>query len=149
MRLLGIFFNRVSAGFSAEDEPELTLHEARALGVLSRIGATKLSQFACALGLHVSTASRTIDRLVKKGLVTRTSADGDRRCVVIALSERAEARERCLLKHRAARARDMLDHLDEADRSRLLATLEQLVPACAALSNPAEALDKEAPYDSI
>lgn len=129
VRLLGIVFSFTTVGFAAEDELELTLHEARALAALSRLGKTRMGQFACTLGLHVSTATRTVDRLIKKGLVTRSNPDEDRRCVVVALSDRGAARERCLLRHRTARANEMLLNLAADEREQLLSALGRLMPS--------------------
>jgi len=128
VQALGLVIVHTMVVSGADDELELTLHEARALGSLARLGTTKMGAFACSIGLHVSTATRTVDRLVKKGLATRTSADDDRRCVLVSLSERGAAREACLLRHRTERARALLANLSPDERVVLLAGLQKLAP---------------------
>lgn len=57
----------------------VTLPQYRTLVVLSDGGARRLADLADALGVSPSTATRMCDRLVRKGLITRTRDDLDRR----------------------------------------------------------------------
>jgi DNA-binding MarR family transcriptional regulator len=57
----------------------VTLPQYRTLVVLSDGGARRLADLADALGVSPSTATRMCDRLVRKGLITRTRDELDRR----------------------------------------------------------------------
>lgn len=65
----------------------LTLAEANALYVIGPHEAKTMKQIAEALGVAVSTPTRTIDRLVAKKLVKRTVASEDRRKLLIELTD--------------------------------------------------------------
>jgi DNA-binding MarR family transcriptional regulator len=62
---------------------KLTLAEANALYVIGTQEPKTMKQIAEALGVAVSTPTRTIDRLVEKGLVNRTVGTKDRRQLLI------------------------------------------------------------------
>lgn len=62
---------------------KLTLAEANALYVIGPTEPKTMKQIAEALGVAVSTPTRTIDRLVEKGLVNRTVDIKDRRQLLI------------------------------------------------------------------
>lgn len=64
----------------------LTLAEANALYVIGPQEPKTMKQIAEALGVAVSTPTRTIDRLVEKGLVNRTVGVKDRRKLLIELT---------------------------------------------------------------
>ena len=57
----------------------VTLPQYRTLVVLSDSGPRRLADLADALGVSPSTATRMCDRLVRKGLITRTRDELDRR----------------------------------------------------------------------
>lgn len=65
---------------------KLTLAEANALYVIGPQEPKTMKQIAEALNVAVSTPTRTIDRLVEKGLVNRTVGTKDRRQLLIELT---------------------------------------------------------------
>jgi DNA-binding MarR family transcriptional regulator len=65
----------------------VTLTQCHALVEIGRRGSMNLNELAEVLGVDKSTMSRTINRLVDGGLATRALGDGDRRYVVIRLTE--------------------------------------------------------------
>lgn len=65
---------------------KLTLAEANALYVIGPQEPKTMKQIAKALGVAVSTPTRTIDRLVEKGLVSRAVGKTDRRKLLIELT---------------------------------------------------------------
>lgn len=64
----------------------VTLAQCHALLELEAFGVASLSELAGELGLDKSTLSRTIDSLVKEGLVERATSSSDRRAVRISLT---------------------------------------------------------------
>ena len=66
---------------------ELTFAQARALIILAAKKALTVSQLAKLMDVGNPTASILVQKLVERGLVTRTEDDTDRRQTVVALSE--------------------------------------------------------------
>jgi DNA-binding MarR family transcriptional regulator len=69
---------------------DVTLPQYRALVILSTRGPQRITDLATHLGVTGSTASRMIDRLVRKHLVQRRRAKDDRRSLRVALTESGE-----------------------------------------------------------
>jgi DNA-binding MarR family transcriptional regulator len=72
-----------SLGPAAE---ETTIAQYRALVVLASRGPRRIVDLAEALDVAPSTAGRMCDRLVRKGLVRRHRARGDRRAVLVSVT---------------------------------------------------------------
>ena len=72
-----------SLGAAAE---ETTIAQYRALVVLASRGPRRMVDLAEALDVAPSTAGRMCDRLVRKGLVRRHRARGDRRAVLVSVT---------------------------------------------------------------
>jgi DNA-binding MarR family transcriptional regulator len=66
---------------------ELTFAQARALIILAAKKALTISQLAKLMDVGNPTASILVQKLVERGLVTRTEDDADRRNTVVRLSE--------------------------------------------------------------
>ena len=78
------------------------------------------------LVLSLPATSRAVDGLLKKGLVTRTEAEHDRRIKQIALTPAGREITRRLFELRIAGIREFVASLDPADRKRLATTLEPI-----------------------
>lgn len=90
-----------SLGAAAE---ETTIAQYRALVVLTSRGPQRMVDLAEALDVAPSTAGRMCDRLVRKGLVRRHRARGDRRAVLVSITaagrhvvDEATSRRRALI----------------------------------------------------
>ncbi|MHB8440400.1 MAG: MarR family winged helix-turn-helix transcriptional regulator, partial [Acidimicrobiales bacterium] len=66
---------------------DITLAQYRTLVVLIDAGPSRLADLAATLGVSPSTATRMCDRLVRKGLVSRTRDELDRREVNLAVTD--------------------------------------------------------------
>ena len=77
----------IAARSLAEVGEEVTLTQYRSLVVLASRGPQGVGSLADALGVTQPTASRLVDRMVKKGLVRRRTDRTDRRQVRVGLSE--------------------------------------------------------------
>ena len=77
----------IAACSLADAGDEVTLTQYRSLVVLASRGPQSMAALAEAVAVTPATASRTCDRLVKKGLVRRRSDRHDRRAVRLALTE--------------------------------------------------------------
>jgi DNA-binding MarR family transcriptional regulator len=93
---------------------DLTLSQYRLLAMIAD-GAERASEIAGRLALTKPTVSATIDTLVERGLVTRTTADDDRRALRLQIT--AEGRAVVGAAERAMRERldDLLTRVDDPD----------------------------------
>ena len=65
----------------------LSISQCHALVEIGRAEALTLKELASIIMLDASTTSRTVDSLVKKGLVNRTPSESDRRSINITLTD--------------------------------------------------------------
>ena len=85
--------------------------------------------------LSPSGISRSVDRLVKAGLVERTTNPSDRRSQLVGLTAEGLARLRAAqVTHHAVVRELLLDRLDERDLKRLTALWEKAMPG--SISSP-------------
>jgi DNA-binding MarR family transcriptional regulator len=72
-------------------ELELPPAEINAMAILGDGGVRAVSQLASAAGVRASTMTSVLDRLQKRGYVARSTSAGDRRVVLVSLTEPGEA----------------------------------------------------------
>ena len=68
-------------------ELDLTLPQAQVLRVLRR-GPMPTGQLAAEMRISAPAITQLTDRLIRKGLIERRAAADDRRCVIVALSDK-------------------------------------------------------------
>ena len=66
---------------------QLTFSQVKLLKLVALTDAYNISQVAAFLGVSNAAASKAVDRLVRRGLLTRAEAEGDRRAVELSLTE--------------------------------------------------------------
>jgi DNA-binding MarR family transcriptional regulator len=125
---IDILSERLMPERRAEDhgEPECSVTELRALAVLGRQRPIMMSELAEAMKITVSTATRTIDKLVAKGFVERKRVKKDRRVVRVDFSARGEEINKYVTGTRLAQARSILETLSPAHRGVFLQRLQKL-----------------------
>ncbi len=119
----------VSARALGRTAPSLTLPQLRALVVLDGRGPVKLAALADALGVNPSTALRMVDRLEAAGSVTRQANPGNRREVVLSLTDRGRGLVAQVLADRHAEIATILSRLLAARRAGLVEALRALTDA--------------------
>lgn len=83
---------RLATAFAREiAQYGVTLQEWRVVAALGADGAQRLSDLAGRTSIDISTLSRLVGRMVRRGLVTRGRAADDRREVVVALAPKGRA----------------------------------------------------------
>jgi DNA-binding MarR family transcriptional regulator len=92
---------------------EVTLTQYRSLVVIASRGPQGVASLAEAVAVTSPTASRLVDRLVRKGLVRRRGDPHDRRQVRVALTETGQA---------------LVDHVSERRRHEIAALLASIPP---------------------
>jgi DNA-binding MarR family transcriptional regulator len=125
---LDALFRRLVLPRLTADEPgfECSREEMRALILLGSSGRTIMSDFAGELGVPLSTATHTIDRLVGKGLVVRVRSEQDRRVVLVEMSEIGNAFQTALRARHHSMARSWLTPLSPAERETFLGLMAKI-----------------------
>lgn len=116
-------------------ELDLSMAQLKLLFFTFYRGPATVGQIAGALGVTLPSASATIDRLVRSGLLERRSDPSDRRVVINQVTAEGSALVERLREERRARLRQGLDRLSS----------EELHLVAEAMTTLARALDVPAP----
>lgn len=108
---------------------EVDLMQLRVLVLIATRGAASLKAVVETTGAHPSRASRTCDRLVSKGLVSRTSDPADRRSLRLTLTPAGERIVRRVRRARRAAIAPALSAMSPHARADLLRALEDFAAA--------------------
>lgn len=109
-------------------ELDLTFPQAQALRILRR-GAVPTGQLAGELRISAPAISQLTDRLIRKGLISRTADAGDRRCVIVALSEHGRQLVDQFRRRRREIFASALVHLSKAEHAQIMDSLVKVVAA--------------------
>jgi DNA-binding MarR family transcriptional regulator len=99
--------------------------ELRSLMWLYQNGRVVMSDFADGIDVPLSTATRIVNRLVKKGLAVRYRSELDRRTVEIDLSDTAYEHGQRFRDKRQTALQSILAPLDAAEGETVIALLEK------------------------
>ncbi len=110
-----------------DGEDALDLGQAEALDILAGCGPTRMTAVADALRVDASTATRTVDRLVERGLVLRQRSHEDARVLQVALTGAGHRVHQELLRRRRATMEAILRRFSDRERTLLADLLERLV----------------------
>lgn len=113
---------------TASDE-EVTLPQYRTLVTLTYGGGRRLADLASSLGVSPSTATRMCDRLVRKGLITRTRDEIDRREVNLEVTAAGRQIVEGVIERRRSDVRELLKLIPRATRNQLVVSLNVLAAA--------------------
>jgi len=116
----------IAARSLADAGEEVTLTQYRALVVLGSRGPQGVAVLAEALAVTPPTASRLVERLVRKGLVRRRSDRRDRRQVRIGLTEAGRRLVDTVTARRREEIARLLEALDPSERQTVAAALHRL-----------------------
>ncbi len=105
---------------------DLSPSQSRALGVLVRHGAMRLSELSDHLHIAARSTTEVIDALQAKGLVERSSDPSDRRATLAALTEQGGQVGMAIRSARVAEAERFFGALSETDRNQLRRILRKL-----------------------
>jgi MarR family transcriptional regulator, 2-MHQ and catechol-resistance regulon repressor len=116
----------------------LSVAQCYSLEAIGTQGQLTLNELADSVYITPSTASRTIEELVRKDLVERRQAPGDRRAVSLSLTPQGQALFGALRQHPIERQLGILEQIDPGSRRDVLMALQKLSqavkdPACCAV----------------
>jgi DNA-binding MarR family transcriptional regulator len=108
---------------------EVTLTQYRSLVVLASRGPQGVASLAEAVAVTPPTASRLVDRLVRKGLVRRRTDRHDRRQVRLGLTEAGRRLVDVVTERRRVEIAQLLTSIDPEVQRSMAAGLQQLAQA--------------------
>jgi DNA-binding MarR family transcriptional regulator len=112
---------------AVDDTMDLTYNQYKALLSLSDTGPCTLNTLSRELEVATSSASQMVDRLVAMGLVQRSTADGDRRSIVLTTSTRGEELLETVKEEILLRYQELFRHLGAAEQANLAGAIHTLV----------------------
>jgi DNA-binding MarR family transcriptional regulator len=119
----------IAARSLAEAQDEVTLPQYRALVVLQARGPQSLQELAEQLGVVPSTATRMCDRLVRKGLIRRDPAAGDRREVELAVTRPGADLVNLVTRRRRAEISRIVGRMSADGRAEVVHALQEFARA--------------------
>ena len=105
---------------------DVTFHEIHTIEIIGNIGESTMQELAAAANVRQSTMTVMVDKLLKKGFVTRLRDDNDRRVVKVKLTRQGEA---AFAEHKKVHrniTQFWLDILDEKERNDLMRMMEKI-----------------------
>jgi len=113
-----------SAMYCEYDQEEITPSLMHCLHYLYLHGPDSVRDIAAGLEISLSAASQLVDRLVKKGLVTRKENEDDRRLTSVELASAGSVLVEQMRERRSKWFESIIDQMPEAKRCALLDGLE-------------------------
>ncbi|MFH0769176.1 MAG: MarR family transcriptional regulator [Chloroflexota bacterium] len=107
----------------------VTIAQLRSLFFITHQGSTSLSKLAAALEVTPTNVTGIVDRLVKKGLVTRTESDQDRRVLLLRATKEGEKLVARLRERRIGYMSEALAHMSMEELATLAHGFTSLVMA--------------------
>jgi DNA-binding MarR family transcriptional regulator len=109
-------------------EQDLTMPQAQALKVLRR-GPLCTGELASVLRISAPAVTQLTNRLTRKQLIERRMADGDRRSVIVTLTDRGRRAVDTFRERRNTIFNGALSYLGDEDRQQVLWALSKIVKA--------------------
>jgi len=126
----------VAARSLADCDEDVTLPQYRLLVVLSTRGPQPATELATALGVSPPTVTRMCDRLVRKGLVSRSPGAHDRRQVLLGLTAAGNRLIETVGAHRRELIVDLLEKVPKDRHPRLIEAFRLFAAAAGELAEP-------------
>ena len=116
----------IAARSLAAHADDVTLPQLRALVLVRGKGPMRLSDLATELDVDTSTATRLVDRLVRKGLLNRKVEETDRRALRLTLTPAGRGLLRRMTEYRKREIRRVLARLTDEERDSVRAGMQAL-----------------------
>ena len=105
----------------------LSIGQLKSLFFISNRGTTSLSKLAAALGVTPTNTTGIVDRLLKRGLITRTDSPDDRRVLLLRTTLRGEELIAQLRQKRKERMAELFNRLTDEEATQVRDALKTLV----------------------
>ena len=127
------------------ESPDISLAQARMLFFIISHGPTRMGRLAQLLDVTMPTVTGTVDRMVQRGLVERQADPGDRRVVLVAMTEQGRVELEQLVGVRSKVMRQMLARMTRAEMEQLREVWVVMERATQELVDEIEAEETERP----
>ncbi|MDP6509226.1 MAG: MarR family transcriptional regulator [Chloroflexota bacterium] len=127
------------------ESPDISLAQARMLFFIISHGPTRMGRLAQLLDVTMPTVTGTVDRMVQRGLVERQADPGDRRVVLVAMTEQGRVELEQLVGVRSKVMRQMLARMTRAEMEQLREAWVVMERATQELVDEIEAEETERP----
>jgi DNA-binding MarR family transcriptional regulator len=107
-------------------DQEMTVTQKKVLFFLAEQGTQKMSTIARQLGVAMSAATATVDKMVRSELVVREFDPSDRRVIRIALSDKGRQALEAALQAQARCFEEILERLEPHKRTELLQSFTRI-----------------------
>ena len=105
----------------------LSIGQLKSLFFISNRGATSLSKLAAALSVTPTNTTGIVDRLLKRGLITRTESPDDRRVLLLRTTPLGDELIAELRQKRKERMAELFNRLSEEEAKYMAEALEIMV----------------------
>jgi DNA-binding MarR family transcriptional regulator len=126
MTILHIMRNLRHSGMAVLSEVELSYPQILVLYALLEKGTSTISELSAHLKISQGVMSRTVDRLVEKGMVDRERDTGDRRYVKVALSSEGADFATRMIAYHVDKFGDEFERISAKDREAFLGMLTRI-----------------------
>ena len=126
MTILHIMGNLRHSGMDLLSEVELSYPQILVLYALLERGTSTIGDLARHLKISQGVISRTVDRLVEKGMVERERDSGDRRVVRVELSHEGATFATRMITYHAEKFGDQFGKVSRKDREAFIDMLQQI-----------------------
>ncbi|HFQ4952230.1 TPA: MarR family winged helix-turn-helix transcriptional regulator [Vibrio vulnificus] len=121
------FYDKMSSWEqSVVKETGYSLAQIHTIEVLGCHGALRMKELAEKLGITTGTLTVQIEKLVKAELIERCALPGDRRAIVVKLTESGQVIHRQHNQLHLDLVRELTRHIDEEQQALLLSCLEKM-----------------------
>lgn len=133
-KLTGLFSDILNRTMSANllrvlEERDITLSQLQALTFIAEGSPRSIGDTAAGLGVSHPAAVKLVDKLSRKGLVTRASALEDHRRTEVSVTGAGRELVNFIRHERMRRLQEVLDRLEEDERRALIEGLQAFVTA--------------------
>jgi DNA-binding MarR family transcriptional regulator len=126
MEVIPLIMRTIRRRMREEQEPELSMSQFRILFYLGRCSGKRsrtLSDTAQFLGVRLPTASKMVESLVNRGLVSRRNSKADRRQIELALSAKGDGEMKKLRQVAEGRLQEILSRLGEKEQNQVIESM--------------------------
>jgi DNA-binding MarR family transcriptional regulator len=131
--LIRVFHVNERAAPAAEGQTKYSPYDFQALGYVAAHPACMATELAEFLVVSPTTATSIIDRLVKRGLISRTRPDDNRRAVALSLTAEGKHLHQAIVRQDLANMDLLLGALSPSERTLFLASMAKIVARVEAL----------------
>jgi DNA-binding MarR family transcriptional regulator len=139
--LIRVFHVNERAAPAAEGQTKYSPYDFQTIGFLARRPGAMATELATFLVVSPTTATSIVDRLVKRGLVSRIRPETNRRAIALSLTADGTRLHQAIVRQDLANMDLILGTLSRDERQQFLITMGKIVTAIEALEQTSRSAD--------